>query len=72
MHRNTKENWSKRHHKQAQKYNKLNGEGLLDILPEEMTTDGQQEQWIGNQERGKRKEVDREEDVEMTSGFMQE
>ena len=36
-----------------------------------MTTDGQQDYWIGNQGQGKVKEVDKE-DGEMTAGFMQE
>ena len=35
------------------------------------TTDEQQEQLIVNQEQGKGKEVEREEDGEMSSGFLQ-
>ena len=35
--------------------------------PKQITIDGQQEQWIGNQRQGKGRWVDREEGGEMTS-----
>ena len=54
MNRNTKENWSTRHHEEK-KTGRAKWKWAGHALPEEKTITGQKDEWNGNQGQGKGK-----------------
>ena len=67
MHRHTKENWSKRHHKDSKTLAKWRRAGHTVQRNDNRCTTQTMD---CSQGQGKRKEVDREEDGEITSGYI--